>query len=161
MESSPTISVDGACQYVDGKVVCSVGVYWGDGDHRNLSYRVPCSTNNQAELIAAYIAIEQAHKLGYKEITIETDSLYVQRIFTQWITQWKKNNWRTYSRRPVKNAQLIQAIDNLASSLTVKYSWVRGHDRANIRNGAAHALASSAIYCPDAGSLEFDMQLIS
>lgn len=102
--------------------MCSVGVFWGEGDARNLSCRVSCATNNQAELIATYLAIDQAHEEGFKSVMIETDSLHVQRIFTQWINRWKENNWKTYNRCPVKNVPLIKAIDELASNLSVRYS---------------------------------------
>lgn len=157
---SVVVSVDGACQLLGGQIICSVGVYWGDRDPRNISSRVSCSTNNQAELIAAYLAIDQAREHGYKHVTIETDSLYVQRIFTQWISKWKQNNWKTYNRKPVKNIQLIRAIDRLSEILVVKFNWVKGHDRANIRNGAAHSLATAAIFRSDADCIEIHDELV-
>lgn len=149
MEVNPEIVyVDGSCHEVNDEVICSVGVFWGDGNQRNRSYRVSCSTNNQAELLAAHIAIKQALELGVSRLIIKTDSQYVQRIFTRWIGSWKSNGWVTVKRKPIKNKQYIQEIEKMLVFIDVKFQWEPGHDVTNKGNRSAHRLAEVAARDP-------------
>lgn len=143
------INVDGACKYGQNDMRCSAGIFWGDNDPRNRSYKVNCSTNNRAELIAAYIAIKQSIELKFDKVIVKTDSQYVERIFTLWIKRWKRLKWYSTTRKPVKNQDLIKAIDGMRNEIAVDFIWVRGHDKSNMENAAAHNLAQKALTSQD------------
>ena len=87
------------------------------------------TTNNRMELYAAVAALEALSELGCipESVTVYTDSQYVQRGMTTWITTWKCNGWRTSDRKPVKNQELWFRLDELAPQFAVKWHWVRGH----------------------------------
>ena len=84
------------------------------------------TTNNRMELTAVIRAISAARK--HDEIEIHTDSQYVKNGTMVWMTNWKKNNWRTADRKPVKNQDLWQQLDELVSLVKVHWVWVRGHN---------------------------------
>jgi ribonuclease HI len=82
------------------------------------------------ELMAVISALEALPDLtggGPARITVYTDSQYVQKGITQWIHNWKRNNWRTGGKEPVKNQDLWQRLDALAGRLRPVWAWVRGH----------------------------------
>lgn len=143
--SSVIVSVDGASISINGVVHSAIGICWGVDSARNCGYRVRCSSNNQAELLATYVAIKRAIEYQYPTVTVETDSQYVQRAFSCWIHVWKSNSWRTSKRKAVRNQGLIKAIDELRKFIDVKFIWRRGHSTDNILNKVAHNLASSAL----------------
>jgi ribonuclease HI len=89
----------------------------------------PATTNNRMELIAVISALEALPGLdaGEGRITVYTDSQYVQKGITQWIHTWKRNNWRTGGKTPVKNRDLWQRLDALAGRYQPVWAWVRGH----------------------------------
>ena len=84
------------------------------------------TTNNRMELTAVIRAISAARK--HNEIEIHTDSQYVKNGTQIWMKNWKKNNWRTADRKPVKNQDLWQQLDELVSAVRVHWVWVRGHN---------------------------------
>ena len=84
------------------------------------------TTNNRMELTAVIRAISAARK--HNEIEIHTDSQYVKNGMQTWIKNWRKNNWRTADRKPVKNQDLWQQLDELVSAVKVHWVWVRGHN---------------------------------
>ena len=84
------------------------------------------TTNNQMELTAVIRALTAARK--HNEIEIHTDSQYVKNGMEKWIVKWKKNNWKTADKRPVKNQELWKKLDELASSIKIHWVWVRGHN---------------------------------
>ncbi len=84
------------------------------------------TTNNQMELTAVIRALTAAQK--HSEIEIHTDSQYVKNGMETWIKNWRKNNWRTADRKPVKNRELWQKLDELASRIKIHWVWVRGHN---------------------------------
>ena len=84
------------------------------------------TTNNRMELTAVIRAISAARK--HDEIEIHTDSQYVKNGTMVWMTNWKKNNWRTADKKPVKNQDLWQQLDELVSLVKVHWVWVRGHN---------------------------------
>ena len=86
------------------------------------------TTNNRMELTAAIKALEYIDK-SY-EITLFTDSSYVKDGITKWIHNWKKNNWKTASKKPVKNCDLWEELDTLHNDRNVEWKWVKGHDGA-------------------------------
>ncbi len=85
------------------------------------------TTNNRMELTAVIMALRYALEKGEKEVTVLTDSQYVKNGITVWIHSWKKNGWRTAGRQPVKNVEYWLELDSLNSSLSVTWSWVKGH----------------------------------
>ena len=83
------------------------------------------TTNNKMELTAVIKALNSAKK--HKEIEIHTDSQYVKNGMQSWIKNWKKNNWKTADKKPVKNKELWQQLDELASKVIIHWVWVKGH----------------------------------
>jgi len=79
-------------------------------------------TNQRAELNAAIRALEQAVSQNYKSITICTDSKYTMKCMTEWVKNWKKNNWIKPDKQPVLNKEDIVKLDNLCSK--IKVHWV-------------------------------------
>lgn len=84
------------------------------------------TTNNRMELMAAIAALEAVKR--DVPIRLTTDSRYVQDGMEQWLVKWKQNGWKTANRKPVKNADLWQRLDQAAASLTIEWCWVKAHD---------------------------------
>ena len=100
------------------------------------------TTNNRMELIAAIKALEYLNE-SY-EITLYTDSNYVKDGITKWIFNWKKNNWKTSSKKTVKNCDLWIQLDTIQEKRKVTRNWVKGHS-GNIGNERADELARMGI----------------
>ena len=83
------------------------------------------TTNNRMELLAAINALETLGKPC--AITVVTDSQYVKNGVTGWIHGWKRNGWKTSARKPVKNADLWQRLDEAQARHRVTWEWVKGH----------------------------------
>ena len=83
------------------------------------------TTNNRMELLAAINALETLGKPC--AITVVTDSQYVKNGVTGWIHGWKRNGWKTSAKKPVKNADLWQRLDEAQSRHRVTWEWVKGH----------------------------------
>ena len=78
-----------------------------------------------------------------KSFKIFTDSNYVKDGITKWIGNWKKNNWKTSAKKPVKNQELWKKLDKLVKFHDVKWEWIKGHS-TNIYNNLADELAKKA-----------------
>jgi ribonuclease HI len=103
------------------------------------------TTNNRMELLAVISALEALKKMKQgRKAEVYTDSQYVQKGMTEWIESWKKKGWRTSEKEPVKNQDLWQRLDALASDFSVTWIWVKGHagDKYNER---CDALTQKAI----------------
>ena len=83
------------------------------------------TTNNRMELKAVIMALKEID-LG-NEITIITDSSYVQKGISEWILKWKQNGWRSSNRKPVKNKDLWVDLDDISSKFIIKWEWIKGH----------------------------------
>ncbi len=83
------------------------------------------TTNNRMELLAAINALETLSRPT--DVTVITDSAYVKNGVTQWIHGWKANGWRTSTRKPVKNAELWQRLDEAQARHRVTWEWIKGH----------------------------------
>ncbi len=83
------------------------------------------TTNNRMELLAAINALEALAKPS--TLTIITDSQYVKNGVTGWIHGWKRNGWRTSAKKPVKNVELWQRLDEAQARHDVTWEWVKGH----------------------------------
>lgn len=83
------------------------------------------TTNNRMELMAAIVGLE-----SLKEdcnVVLTTDSQYVRLGITQWLKNWKRNNWRTSQKEPVKNKDLWQRLDTASARHQIDWQWVKGH----------------------------------
>lgn len=83
------------------------------------------TTNNRMELTAVLKALTAAKK--HAAVEIHTDSQYVKNGMESWVKNWKKNNWRTTDKKPVKNQDLWIALDEVASGIKIHWHWVKGH----------------------------------
>jgi ribonuclease HI len=138
--TSVEIFTDGACKGNPGRG--GWGVVIRSGTHeRELSGGEAHTTNNRMELMAA---IEGLNALTRPcQVTLSTDSRYVMDGLTKWIKGWQKNGWKTADRKPVKNAELWQALLDAAKPHQIKWVWVKGH-AGHPENERADKLASDA-----------------
>jgi ribonuclease HI len=120
---------DGACSGNPGPGGWGVLFLARDGDAvlktRELNGGAENTTNNQMELMAAISALETLEKPC--KITIVTDSSYVKDGITKWIFNWEKNGWKNASKKPVKNAELWQRLDQATDRHQVTWEWIKGH----------------------------------
>jgi ribonuclease HI len=143
------IHTDGACSGNPGPGG------WGailefDGTEKELCGGAPDTTNNRMELSAAIEALTALKRPSVVEL--HTDSQYLRQGITSWIRNWKRNGWKTADRKPVKNADLWQALDLLIATHKVDWRWVKGHaghdlnERADVlaRRGMAPFLKSKS-----------------
>ena len=120
------VYTDGACKGNPGPG--GWGVYIIHGlDEIELFDGNPNTTNNQMEMQAAIEALKYL-KEENQPIDLYTDSNYLRQGITEWIFNWKKNNWRTASKKPVANKDLWIEISELSSVMAVNWHWVKGHD---------------------------------
>ena len=119
------IFTDGACSGNPGPGGWGVILRHKDTE-KELSGGAAETTNNRMELTAVIEALK-ALKAAC-DITIYTDSRYVMDGVTQWLPNWKKNNWRTSNKKnAVKNIDLWQSLDELLSRHQIQWIWVKGH----------------------------------
>lgn len=135
------IYTDGACSGNPGPGG------WGallrmDGHEREMCGGEADTTNNRMELTAVIRALEALKRPVH--VRVHTDSQYVQKGISEWIHSWKKREWRTADRQPVKNAELWRELDALASRHRVEWHWVKGH-AGHVENERADALARKGI----------------
>lgn len=118
------IFTDGACSGNPGPGGWGVILRW-NGITRELYGGEPDTTNNRMELTAAINALN-----ALKEpcaIDLYTDSVYVCDGISNWIESWKVRGWKTSTKKPVKNAELWQALDSARARHRVNWHWVKGH----------------------------------
>ena len=134
------IFTDGACRGNPGPGGWAAVIRAGARE-KELSGGEALTTNNRMELMAAIRALE-ALKRPCK-VDLHTDSIYVRDGITKWIHGWQKNGWRTADRKPVKNAELWQALLEAARPHRIEWHWVKGHS-GHPENDRADALACAA-----------------
>jgi len=118
------IHTDGACSGNPGPG--GWGAILESGAHRKeLTGGEALTTNNRMELMAAIAALEALK--APSAVDLYTDSNYLRDGITSWIKSWKKNGWRTADRKPVKNAELWERLENAAARHEVRWHWVKGH----------------------------------
>ena len=120
------VYTDGACKGNPGPGGWGVYIIHGS-DEIELFDGNPNTTNNQMEMQAAIEALKYL-KEENQLIDLYTDSNYLRQGITEWIFNWKKNNWRTASKKPVANKDLWIEISELSSVMAVNWHWVKGHD---------------------------------
>lgn len=118
------IFTDGACSGNPGPGGWGVVMRYGTVE-KELSGGEAETTNNRMELVAAIEALS-ALKQPCK-VDLYTDSVYVRDGIKNWIHGWKKNGWKTAAKKPVKNAELWQRLDETRSKHDVTWHWVKGH----------------------------------
>jgi ribonuclease HI len=100
------------------------------------------TTNNRMELMAVIMALKEIS--SNLELTIYTDSTYVLKGISEWIKNWKVNNWRSSSKKPVKNKDLWIELDEAVGSRKINWEWVKGH-AGNEGNEKADELANQGV----------------
>ena len=136
-----TIYTDGACRGNPGPGGWGALIKF-DSMEKEIFGGKNDTTNNQMELLAA---IEGLAALTEPcSVELFTDSKYVMDGITQWIKNWKKNNWKTAAKKEVKNKELWQKLDYLISKHQVQWHWVKGHS-GDAGNEAADLLANKGI----------------
>lgn len=127
-----------------------IGVHFPNGELDDISepFMLKPITNQRSELYAIYKAIcEITNKLEFNTITIYTDSEYSIKSLTEWITNWKANGWMNSTKKPVKNKDIIEPLDQLIDKYPgrIKFKHVRSHtgkkDFESIGNDKADKLA--------------------
>jgi ribonuclease HI len=135
------IHTDGACSGNPGPG--GWGAVLTSGRHRKeLSGGETNTTNNRMELMAAIRALEALKRPSV--VHLFTDSAYLRNGITSWIHGWKRNGWLTSERKPVKNVDLWQRLDQALARHDVQWHWIRGH-AGDTENERADKLARAAI----------------
>lgn len=136
------IFTDGACSGNPGAGGWGALLRYKDTE-KELSGAEVETTNNRMELTAVIEALKALKKEC--NITLYTDSRYVMDGITQWLPNWKKNNWRTSNKKsPVKNIDLWQELDALSGRHEIRWIWVKGHN-GHAENERVDKLAREAI----------------
>jgi ribonuclease HI len=135
------IFADGACRGNPGPGG------WGailafNGTEKEIFGGEPATTNNRMELTAVIRALESLTRAC--EVDVYTDSQYVQKGISEWISSWKRRGWKTADKKDVKNVDLWKRLDEVAAAHRVKWHWVRGH-AGHVENERADRLANRGV----------------
>ncbi len=133
------IYTDGACSGNPGPGGWGAVLRYGDKE-KEISGAEPETTNNRMELMAAIMALESLKRAC--AVDLYTDSEYVRGGMTQWMKKWKADGWK--KKGGLKNADLWQRLDTVATKHDVKWHWVKGH-AGHPGNERADTLATNAI----------------
>lgn len=134
--------------YTDGACKGNPGIGgWGAvlkyaGHEREIFGGEKLTTNNRMELLAAIRALESLKRPC--KVHLYTDSQYVQKGVSEWLSAWKLRNWRTSDKKPVKNEDLWKMLDQLTQHHEIEWCWVRGH-AGHIDNERADQLANRGV----------------
>ena len=123
-EESIEIFADGGCRGNPGPGGWGVLIK-SEGKEKELWGGELDTTNNRMELTAVIRALEALKRPA--TVRVHTDSQYVQKGISAWFHNWKRYGWRTSDKKPVKNADLWQALDQLAGQQRIEWLWVKGH----------------------------------
>jgi len=131
------IWTDGACSGNPGPGGWGALLVWGDHE-KELCGGEPMTTNNRMEMLAAIRALEALKRPS--AIDLHTDSAYLRNGITSWLKAWKARGWKTADKKPVKNVELWQELEDVMARHDVKWHWVKGH-AGNEGNERADELA--------------------
>ena len=142
MAASVNIFTDGACRGNPGPG--GWGALLRYGEHEKELYGAEReTTNNRMELMAAIQALESLKRPC--EVTLTTDSVYLQKGITEWIADWKRRGWKTAGKKPVKNQDLWERLDGaVRAHHSIEWLWIKGHS-GHPENERADELANLAI----------------
>jgi ribonuclease HI len=141
MTQSVEIYSDGACKGNPGPGGWGVLLRYGKHE-KHLYGGERETTNNRMELMAVIAGLQGLKRSS--RVRVVTDSQYVKNGITQWIHNWKRNGWKTAARKPVKNADLWQRLDQEVAKHQVEWKWVKGHS-GHPENELADRLANKGI----------------
>ncbi len=119
------IFIDGACSGNPGIGGWGVVILENDNDPIFLKGGENHTTNNRMELTSAIKALQ--HLKNSEKLTLVTDSKYVKDGIQSWMANWKKNGWKTASKKPVKNKELWLLLDSEIAKHNINWEWVKGH----------------------------------
>jgi ribonuclease HI len=139
--STVELWTDGACRGNPGPGGWAA-ILIARGREKTISGAEALTTNNRMELTAAIRGLEALTRPC--EVLLHTDSLYVMKGVTEWLPDWKRRDWRTADKKPVKNLDLWQGLEAQVARHRVNWKWVRGHAGIE-RNEQADRLANEAI----------------
>jgi ribonuclease HI len=134
------IYTDGACSGNPGRGGWAAIILDGEKIEK-ISGSKDNTTNNRMELTAVISALKYVKD---KDLEIYTDSKYTKDGIEKWISNWKKNGWKTANKQDVKNKDLWNELDQLNSEKNVQWNWVKGHAN-NQYNNMADELARSEV----------------
>jgi ribonuclease HI len=135
------IYTDGACKGNPGPG--GWGAFLKSGDHeKDIFGGESQTTNNRMELMAVIEALKTLNNRS--RIRLFIDSQYVKNGINIWISNWKKNGWRTSNKKAVKNVDLWMKLDELVPNHEIEWIWVKGH-AGNFGNERADALANQGV----------------
>ncbi|MDX6751066.1 ribonuclease HI [Geminicoccaceae bacterium 1502E] len=135
------IHTDGACSGNPGPGGWGAILRW-NGHERELSGAEKLTTNNRMELMAAIAALESLRRP--MKVRLFTDSQYLRLGITRWLANWKTRGWRTADKKPVKNQDLWERLDEARSTHQVEWHWLKGH-AGDPLNERADEIARTAI----------------
>ena len=137
MTPQVVIHTDGACSGNPGPGGWGAVLHYADKE-KELWGGELATTNNRMELMAAIKGLEALKRPC--RVKLHTDSQYVRDGITRWIHKWRQNGWRTSDRKPVKNAELWQALVEAAAPHRIEWHWVKGHS-GHVENDRVDAIA--------------------
>lgn len=136
-----TVYTDGSCRGNPGPGGWGAVLRY-NGSERLLHGGETPTTNNRMELMAAIQALETLRERC--DVQLHTDSNYVRQGITEWLPQWRRRNWKTADKKPVKNQDLWQRLDAAAARHQIRWHWVKGHS-GDEGNELADALANQGV----------------
>ena len=133
-ETTGSATGTSALVYTDGSAEGNPGpggycalIRMPDRPDRELSGGTLHTTNNKMELTAAIVGLRTAFDAGASDVTVYSDSEYVIKGMTEWLSGWKRKRWQTSDGQPVKNRELWEQLAQLVEGRTVRWRWVKGH----------------------------------
>ncbi|MCK5895440.1 MAG: ribonuclease HI [Cocleimonas sp.] len=143
MNNQKTVEIftDGGCRGNPGVGGWGVLLRYGQNEKECYGYDAE-TTNNRMELMAAIKGLEAL--VEPCKVVLTTDSQYVRQGITQWMMNWKKRNWQTSKKKPVKNKDLWQRLDKASVVHQIDWRWVKGHS-GHAENERVDALANRAM----------------
>jgi len=143
MSELPVIDIytDGACSGNPGPGGWGALLRYNEHENELMGGELE-TTNNRMEMTAAIMALESLKRRG--NVNIHTDSTYLRDGITKWIHNWKANGWKTAAKKPVKNVDLWQRLEDAIAPHEVHWHWVKGHS-GHPENERADMLATLAL----------------